>query len=456
MKMNRSKMVACLACLTLIFTIISGCSSNSTTTESAAPATKVDAATAAPAPTATPKVEPVTLSIMVDNNSQAQPGFEEVAKIAEQKYNIKISFEIKPAGAEGDNLVKTRLATGDMTDILNYNAGSLFLAISPEKNFADLTNEPFAGNIMDSFKSVVTANGKLYGVPAGSSMAGGWLYNKKVYADLGLSVPKTWAELMANNVKIKAAGKTAVISSFKDAWTSQLLVLADYYNVASQDKTFVDNYTANKAKFATSPAALRGFEKLGDIYKGGFMNKDYQATTLDGALKMLVEGTGVQYPMLSFALTTINANYPDKLKDIGVFAQPGDSADQNGLTVWMPGGLYIYAKSPKIDAAKKFFEVYLSPEGQAAFASKVKAEGPYVVKGVTLPADAYPGVKDMVPYFDAGKTAPALEFLSPVKGPSLEQITVEVGSGIVSPAEGAKKYDKDVEKQAKQLKLPGW
>ena len=66
-------------------------------------------------------------------------------------------------------------------------------------------------------------------------------------------------------------------------------------------------------------------------------------------------------------------------------------------------------------------------------------------------------VADMMPYFQAdGMTAPALEYLSPVKGPSLEQITVEVGSGIRPAADGAALYDQDVEKQAKQLGLPNW
>ena len=37
-------------------------------------------------------------------------------------------------------------------------------------------------------------------------MGGGILYNKNVYAKLGLTVPKSWAEFEANNDKIKAAG----------------------------------------------------------------------------------------------------------------------------------------------------------------------------------------------------------------------------------------------------------
>ena len=63
----------------------------------------------------------------------------------------------------------------------------------------------------------------------------------------------------------------------------------------------------------------------------------------------------------------------------------------------------------------------------------------------------------MLPYFEhEGGTAPALEFLSPIKGPALEQITVEVGSGIRPAAEAAALYDEDVRKQAQQLGLAGW
>ena len=62
-----------------------------------------------------------------------------------------------------------------------------------------------------------------------------------------------------------------------------------------------------------------------------------------------------------------------------------------------------------------------------------------------MPADVPPAVADLLPYFQSrGQTAPALEFLSPVKGPSLEQITVEVGSGIRTAADGAALYDEDV------------
>ena len=65
-------------------------------------------------------------------------------------------------------------------------------------------------------------------------------------------------------------------------------------------------------------------------------------------------------------------------------------------------------------------------------------------------------VSDMLPYFESGKTAPAFEFLSPVQGPNLSNITVEVGSKISSAQKAAEAYDADNKLLAQQLGLEGW
>ncbi len=73
-----------------------------------------------------------------------------------------------------------------------------------------------------------------------------------------------------------------------------------------------------------------------------------------------------------------------------------------------------------------------------------------------MPEDSFAAVKEMLPYFDAGKTAPALEFITSVKGPNSPQICIECMGGLRTPEECAAEYDADVEKQAKQLGLAGW
>ena len=172
---------------------------------------------------------------------------------------------------------------------------------------------------------------------------------------------------------------------------------------------------------------------------------------------MIAQGEVAHYPMLTFAIGSIAETYPEDVGNVGFFAQPGTDAAQNGLTVWMPAGLYIPATSENIDAAKAFLEFVASVQGCDIQTEAMGATGPYLVKGCTLPATVPPVVADMMPYFQTeGMTAPALEFLSPIKGPALEQITVEVGSGIRPAAEAAAMYDEDVRKQAQQLGLPNW
>ena len=78
-----------------------------------------------------------------------------------------------------------------------------------------------------------------------------------------------------------------------------------------------------------------------------------------------------------------------------------------------------------------------------------------MIKGATLPDDVCRPEGHPAVHRRAAR-APALEFLSPIKGPSLEQITVAVGSGLEHRRGGRRLYDQDVEKQAQQLGLPGW
>ncbi len=422
-------------------------------------ATTAPTATTAAAATSAPTVAPVTLTYLVDDSQNSQDTTKALVAAYEALHpEVTINIENRPQGTDGDNVVKTRLATGTMDDLFFYNSGSLLQALQPSDTLVDLSKEPFMANVVESFLPTVSQNGQVFGVPTGTALGGGILYNKKVYAQLGLSVPKTWADFEANNDKIKAAGITPVIATYgaNSTWTSQLFVLGDFYNVAQADPTFAADYTANKAKYASTPAAMAGFKYLQEGFQKNWYQKDFATTTFEQGLKLLADGKGAHYPMLSFALATIATNSPTEVNDIGFFAQPGTDASQNGATIWMPAGTYIPKTSKHIAEAKDFLAFIASKAGVDAINAKVPPQGPYLIKGTSLPDNVLPGVKDIAAYIDSGKSEPALEFLSPVKGPNLEQICIAVGTGQMDAATAAANYDKDVEKEAKQLNLPGW
>lgn len=402
--------------------------------------------------------EEVTLSFLVDNTDITVNTTQGLVDAFEAKNpNITVDIETRPQGTEGDNVVKTRLQTGEMTDIFYYNSGSLLQALNPEQTIVDLSGEAFMDNVLDVFKEGVTSGDGVYGVPVGGAMGGGVLYNKPLYDELGLEVPTTWDEFMANNKAIDESGKAApVIQTYKETWTSQLFVLGDFYNVLAAEPDFADEYTANEAHYADTPAALTGFQHLQEVFEAGYLNDDFASANYPDGLRMVATGEGAHYPMLTFAIPEIAANHPDNIDDVGFFALPGDDPSNNGLTTWLSAGVYIAQSSEHQEEAKRFLEFIASVDGCDAQTEAVGANGPYFVKGCELPDDIPPATADMLPYFDEDRTAPALEFLSPVKGPALENLTVEVGSGIRPAEDAAKLYDEDVKKQALQLGLEGW
>ncbi|MCG7287501.1 extracellular solute-binding protein [Cellulomonas sp. ACRRI] len=400
--------------------------------------------------------EATSLSVYIDSTPASVELWDGLtAAYAEENPDVTIEVETHPGGSEGDNLVKTRLATGEMNDLFWYNSGSLFQALKPDQNLVPLGDEDWVDSLDENFATVVSTDQGLYGAPVGASFAGAVIYNKDIYADLGLEVPTTWDDYMANNQAIKDAGLVAVAQSYGDTWTSQVPVLGDFYNVEAAEPGWADAYTAGDAKFVDQPA-LAGFEHLQEVFDAGLMNEDFASATYDDAVRMLAEGQAAHYPMLTGNVAAaIGENYPDAADSLGVFPLPSSQGDANGLTVWMPNGIYLpkTTEGAQLEAAKEFIAWLVTPDSCAAQAEASTLGGPFVVDGCDLPDDVPALVSDMQPYFDSGDTGLALEFLSPVKGPALEQITVEVGSGIRSAEDGAALYDEDVVKQAQQLGL---
>ena len=371
--------------------------------------------------------------------------------------DITVKIDGRPGGGEGDNLVKTRLQTGTMADIFNYNSGSLFQQIAPANNLTPI-DPATVETIDESYRPQVSVDDTVYGTPYGNAFGGGIMYNRKVFEQVGVQVPTTWADLIAASEKIKAAGIAPVVQTYQDTWTSQLLVLADFHNVAAANPSFAEDYTAGKAKFATDAGARAGFEHLQEIHDKGLVTPDFASTKVEDGMRQLAAGEAAMYPMLSVNVSTLQVVAPDKVEDVGFFALPGEDAATNGLTAWYPDGMYIPKSTTgdELAAAQKLAAFIASPPGCEAIGTVVSPTGPYLAEGCELPADVLQITKDVSAYFDADAQSPALEFLSPVKGPALEQILVEVGSGIRPADDAAALYDQDVQKQAQQLGLEGW
>src|SRR4051794_26240256 len=67
-----------------------------------------------------------TLTFLSPNDdASVASGNAVIAAFEKANPGVKVKMEQRPGGSDGDNLIKTRLSTGDMDDVFVYNNGSL-------------------------------------------------------------------------------------------------------------------------------------------------------------------------------------------------------------------------------------------------------------------------------------------------------------------------------------------
>ena len=458
----KNKVLAAILTASMVTGLLAGCgvSTSSAPAEGAAEASTAEsgaegaadaaADSTAAADTGDKPYSGVTLTLwgagaeIADND-----GTQKLLAKATEELGMTFEVETNPTGTEGDNIIKTRCASGDLPDLVDYNSGSLFTALNPKEHFLDITDEPMTANFDEAFKSCVSQEGRVYGAPFTTTQAGAVVYWKPDYEELGLSVPKTWDEFLANCDALEKAGKTAVYMSGGDTWTTQVLFLGDNYNVNAANPNFAQEFTEGKAKFATTPAALAGWKKYEDLV--GRYNADSSAAKYEDGCEAMAKGEATHWFILTQAIASMIQNHPECKENIGVFGVPGDDANNAGLTVWEPNGWYINKDSANIEAAKAFLEFWTSPENLDIYIETFGANGPSCIKGYTLPESVCPAIReDMQSFFDNNKTCPALEYQTSIKGATCEQITTSAATGQISGEEAAKMYDDDCKKSAVQ------
>ncbi|QGQ95633.1 extracellular solute-binding protein [Paenibacillus psychroresistens] len=226
------------------------CSKDSGTkeNESAAPAASGDTTTV----TAPKKVE---LKIFLGGLDRFREQFDKyftqfAAKELKDK-NIQVTFNSEYPGSDtAPQILKTRLATGDVPDIFSLHAVNEIPAFYKAGYLTDLSSQPLAGKITDAIKPFVSVDNKVVAVPM-ESLLWGYLYNKQIFKDNGLTPPTTLTEMKAVVQKLNDKKITPFILSYKEAWIPQLfLPLTIGGLVNSTHKDFVTNMNADKGSFA--------------------------------------------------------------------------------------------------------------------------------------------------------------------------------------------------------------
>ena len=90
-------------------------------------------------------------------------------------------------------VAKTKAVTGELTDIIRIDKG-LMEDIGVGKFVEMDETESWYGRVREEQLENKKIGGKLYGLPVGASSSVGLIYNRQIFEDLGLAVPKTMEE----------------------------------------------------------------------------------------------------------------------------------------------------------------------------------------------------------------------------------------------------------------------
>lgn len=199
-------------------------------------------------------------------------------------------------------------------------------------------------------------DGKLYGVPFASQTLVIY-YNKAMYAELGLSVPETWDEFLANLNAMKTAGYTPLANGGKDGWTLEVLqgvICPNFYGA----NDFFDEVVAGETDF-TDPRYRTSLEKLLELRP--YMPNNFMGVSYTDTQMMFINEMAGHFIGGSWEAGYFSKENPDL--DFDVFAGPvAEKGDTRYVSAFVDGsfGMNAYTKTP--EEATRFLRFMASKE----------------------------------------------------------------------------------------------
>jgi len=288
----------------------------------------------------------------------------ELAKKFEEETGIKIDFQIVPSD-QYFNVLKTKLNAGEGPDIFGGQSGysEITMNYNVEKNAVDLSDQEWVKREDPLSIEQLTANGKVYALTIWdtySSFVVG--YNKKLFNELGLEIPKTYEEFKNAALKIQQAGVTPIYEPIADGWHHVLWFSEPGPNYDKLEPNLYDDLNENKKKFVDSQVMLDSLTQLKEMYDMDFFGDNTLSDTGSDTVAKLGSGEFGMSLVAQSVATEIAGEYEEfEIEDIGFFPIP---LTDNQIYYINPGGpsKFIYSGSKYIEEAKQYFNFLTKQE----------------------------------------------------------------------------------------------
>jgi len=278
-----------------------------------------------------------------------------------QQRNPGITVEFIPYKAtEYNTILSSALTAGKGPDIIHLRAyGGLETFAAPGFILPlDTTKVPelrrFPLQMLAGARS--RKDGQIYGVPFATQTLVIY-YNKKIFAQHNLSVPRSWDEFLTVLRTLKEKGVLPLANGGKEGWTLEVMagvLTPNFYGGTSFYEAVIRGHTTFKdPKFTNALAKLL---ELRPYMADGFMGIDYatmQQLFINEQAAMFIGG--------SWEIGFFKAQ--NRNLDFGVFAGPPEKPGQvPWVSSFADGNYGINAKTPYPEQAVKFIRFTATTE----------------------------------------------------------------------------------------------
>jgi len=357
--------------LILMLSILAACGSgnNAGGTNTAAnqpEASSSDAGSGTDAAEPAKKVELKVFLTLPRFKDQFDQYFEQFREKQLREKNVDVTIKLEmPNSEQATQILQTRLASNDAPDVFAIHANDI-PAYYDAGYLSDLSDQPAVGKLFDSVRETVTHEGKVPVLPL-ESLAWGYLYNKQMFADHGLTPPQTLDEMKAVVEKLDASGIPAFELAFQESWVPQLMTALSLGGITnSEHPDWIGKMNRGEASYAD----VSGIFDIIDLIMASGTAKPFEVGSAAGSADF-ANGKAAMWVMGPWMAESIHEANPDM--EFGVAPLPV-SNDPNGTMINLSSStsLAVSPTSANKDVALDLLNYMLDDQDSSAFFEQLK------------------------------------------------------------------------------------
>ncbi|MEI7744225.1 MAG: extracellular solute-binding protein [Chloroflexota bacterium] len=234
---------------------------------------------------------------------------------------------------------------------------------------ADITDAFKTGALKDLFDEATlkqyTLDGRIVMVPYSHDVSNVLWYNKKIFADNGLTPPKTWDQLLATCDTLSAKGIIPIASGNKDLWAAGNWIAHLVSRVVGEAN--YDAVLAGTGRFDT-PEWEAAFQYVADLRTHKCVNESVNAIDDNEGAQLFFGGKAAMHAIGSWLVSWAIDEAPTLDFDyVNLPAMPSGSKGNQDSVMGVATGYIINAHTAKMTEATQFMALLNSADNVTAF-----------------------------------------------------------------------------------------